>query len=377
MSEIAEQTIAELLTDALELEEGDEQISLLETAVRRADSECGLELQYRIREQLVRASIFGGATDIALVAFSWCLAQFDKNPGMFSEWAILWKYKWIVGLICNFPQVSKARIFQMLDDLAARSQRAGYGLRAVHMHRYRTEKFWNNREKVIEYFHKMEEHPKDGLSNCSVCELDDQVSFAFYRGNDERGIELARPLLNGEEQCATVPHRTYANILLPLVRLGRQREALQYHRQGYELVAGNKTFLDKISDHLIFLALTNNLTRALEIFEKHYPWMEKNHDAFYHFRFARAAWLLFEILSEQHDKSLSEPALTLPRFSPLYDDEGRYHAAEMAAAFKQQAAEVGRRFDERNETDFFAQTLAETPSLKSLRANFPLVAADG
>jgi len=373
MNEIVEQEIHDLLEEVVELEEGDEQISLLEAAVRLADRENDLELQYDIRDLLVRACIFGGATDKGLVAFSWCLAQFDKNPGQFSEWAILWKYKWIVGLICNFPQISKARIYQMLDDLAGRSRRAGYGLRAVYMHRYRTEKFWNNREKAIEYFHKMQEQPTDDLSNCSVCELDDQVGCAIYCGNDERALELAQPLLRGEQRCATVPHRTYANILLPLVRLGRLDEAIDYHRKGYELVAGNKSFLDKIADHLIFLALTEDFTRALEIFEKHYPWMEKNRDALYHFRFSRAAWLLFEILAEQPDKSLATPQLSLPRFFPLYSSEGRYDAAKVAAWFKQQAEEIGRRFDRRNETNFFAQTLAETPPLKALRAPFPLV----
>jgi tetratricopeptide (TPR) repeat protein len=280
--------------------------------------------------------------------------------------------KWIVGLICNFPQVSKARIYQMLDDLAERSRKAGYGLRAVQMHRYRTERFWNNREKAIEYFHKMQEQPKDDLSNCSVCELDDQVGFAIYRGNDERALELAQPLLHGEEGCATVPHRTYANVLLPLVRLGRQSEAIDYHRKGYRLVAGNQSFLDKVADHLIFLTLTENFKRALEIFEKHYPWMEKNRDAYYHFRFLRSAWLLFEILGEQSDKSLTAPQLNLPRNSPLYSSAGPYDAVKLAVYFKQQAEEMGRRFDKRNETDHFAQTLAATPSLKALSAPFPL-----
>jgi hypothetical protein len=325
---------------------------------------------------VVRASIFGGATEKALVTFSWCLAQFDRNPGQFSEWAILWKYKWIVGLICNFPQVPKVRILQMLEDLAARSRKAGYGLRAVHMHRYRTEQFWNNREKAIEFFHKMQEQPEDDLSNCSVCELDDQVGFAIYRGNDERALELAQPLLHGKGKCATVPHRTYANILLPLVRLGRQSEAIDYHRKGYELIAGNQSFLDKIADHLIFLTLTENFTRALEIFEKHYPWMEKNRDSYYHFRFTRAAWLLFEVLAEQADRSLAAPQLSLPRNFPLYSGAGTYDAAKVAAHFKQLAEEMGRRFDQRNETDHFAQTLAATPSLKALSAPFPLLEAE-
>ena len=66
----------------------------------------------------------------------------------------------------------------------------------------------------------------------------------------------------------------------------------------------------------------------------------------------------------------------MPRSFALYNENGHYNAAKMATAFKQQAAEMGRRFDERNETDFFAQTLTETPALKSLRAPFPLADTD-
>lgn len=367
MNEVAEQKIYELLGDALDLDEGDEQVSLIENAIRLADIEGDLETQYLAREQLMRACIFGGVTEKALVAFSWCLAQFDQNPGKFSEWAILWKYKWILGLICNFPQVSKTQICKMQDDFAERSQRGGYGPRAAQMHRYRSERFWDNKEKAIEYFRKMEEAPRDELANCSACELDDRVTFSVYRGNDERALELAQPLLDGKQQCGTVPHRTYANILLPLIRLGRLPEARQYHLKGYEMIAGNKSFLDKVAEHLMFLSLTGNYARAIEVFEKHFPWMEKNRDAFYHFRFSRAAWFMFEMLAEQPNESLAEPQLCLPRSFPLYSERGRYGAARLAAWFKQKADELALRFDQRNETDFFMRTIAETPSLRALR----------
>lgn len=51
MSELEVQEISELVEAALDLEEGDERISLLEVAVRLADREGDLELQYSIREE--------------------------------------------------------------------------------------------------------------------------------------------------------------------------------------------------------------------------------------------------------------------------------------------------------------------------------------
>jgi hypothetical protein len=219
----------------------------------------------------------------------------------------------------------------------------------------------------------MEAQPRDDVSNCSACELDERVSFSIYNGQDERAIELALPILEGEHKCATVPHRTYANILLPLIRLGRQKEALLYHRRGYAMISNNKVFLEKIADHLIFLALTENFQKALALVEKHYPWVENNRDAFYHFRFFRAAWLLFDLLAEQHEGSFK---LSLPGSFPLYSESGRYDAGRLAAWFKAKADEIAARFDERNETDFFSRTLSDTPALKKLRAHFSLREAE-
>lgn len=367
MSDVAEQ-VYQLLSQSLEFEDGDAQISLREEAVRLADLEGDLKLQYFAREVFVRSCIFGGATEKGLVAFAWLLAQFDSNPGRFDQWGILWKYKWINGVICDFPQVSKKRIYEMLDDLEQRALRAGYGLRAVTNQRYRAEKFWDHREKAIEYFRKLAELPPDKLSNCPLCETDERVNFAIYCGNDEQALDLAGPILSGSEKCGSVPHRTYANVLLPLIRLGRPNEALHYHLKSYGLIANNKSFLDKVGDHMICLTLTENLAQASALVEKHYSWTETNRDLFSHYRFFRASWLLFDVLAERN-KWIN---LNMARSFPLYSDDSLYDCARLAAWFKEKAEVAARRFDERNETDFFMRTIAETPLLKELRAPCPL-----
>jgi hypothetical protein len=365
--------VARLIVQAHGLPDGDEQIALCEEAVRLADLHGNLKLQYLARETLVRACVFGGAAEKALVGFSWLLAQFDRNPGAFDQWAILWKYKWIVNFICDFPQIPKARIYEMLDDLEERSVRAGYGLRAVLNYRYRTEKFWDDRERAVEYFRRMEETAQDGLNNCPACEMDERVSFAVYCGRDEEAHRLALRLFGSGEECRSVPHRTYANLLMPLLRLGRRREAMHCHLKGYALIADNKSFLDRASDHLLFLTLTENFARAGGLVEKHYPWIEKSRNAFSHFRFFRAAWLLFEMLEE---RSRERVRLNLPRSFPLFEESGVYDCARLASWFRQKAEALAARFDERNETDFFTRTLAETPALKLLSEPFPLPAAE-
>jgi hypothetical protein len=80
---------------------------------------------------------------------------------------------------------------------------------------------------------------------------------------------------------------------------------------------------------------------------------------------------LFELLAERSELF----KLKLPPSFPLFSENGDYDAARLAAWFKQKAEAIARRFDERNETDFFMRTLAETPLLKALRAAFPLAGA--
>ncbi len=363
-------TLEDLLHEASELGEGDEQISAIEEIVRRADLAGELRLQYRAREAFVRACIFGGAADKALVAFAWLLTQFDQHPGRFDEWAILWKYKWILANVCSFPSISKARIYEMLDDLAARSRSAGYGLRAATNLSYRAERFWDDRERAVELFNQMRELPRDSLSNCGACETDERVSFSTYVGDDPGALSQVEAIVSGRQKCGSVPHRTYANLLLPLIRLGRWNEAASFHQIGYDLISNNKTYLDKVGDHIIFLVLSQNFEKAIALVEKHFSWTLLNRDVLSRFRYFRAAWLLFGLLSEKREGRID---LKMPRTFPLHSRTGLYDPAALANWFQEKATAIAKRFDERNGTDAFAILMDKTLGLKQLSESWPIV----
>ena len=135
------------------------------------------------------------------------------------------------------------------------------------------------------------------------------------------------------------------------------------------MIRHNMNFMDEVADHLIFLVLTENLDRAVALFERHFSWIEQSRDLYDHFRFLLAAWLLFDVLSEQADDQVR---VKLGESFPQYSEDNLYDAKVLASWCRQKAADVGARFDERNQTDFFSQTLAETPALKNLCAPYPL-----
>lgn len=343
--------------------EGDEKIMMLEEAVRLADTMSDVKLQYQAREAFIEAAYFGGVPEKALVAYAWCLAQFDRNPEQFWEWRILWRYKWMVNVICDFPQISREQIYEMLDDMERRFRRAGYGLRAVYKYRYRMEKFFGNREEAIRLYHLAEQTGKDDLSDCNACEADGRVNFSLYCGEDESALRLAESLINGREKCRTVPHRTYSKLLVPLLRLGRREDAWQYHMRGYSMIKNERGMLDYLSEHFIFLSLYGDLKGAARILETHYSWTEKNTDVYERFVFYRGAWLMLDKAMEAGKKTLR---LRMPRSFPLYDAEHEYDTARLKEWFEARARELAAKFDARAGNDYFTKTLLDIEAIKQL-----------
>ncbi|HYP02369.1 MAG TPA: hypothetical protein VER76_19420 [Pyrinomonadaceae bacterium] len=377
MTAVTPDQVGELFIRSYYLEDGDAKIMLLEEAVRLADI-CGdFSLQCDARDQLITAATFGGAPEKALVAYSWCLAQHDRRAhneeAGLDQWRLLWMYKWILTNIASFPQIGKAQIEEMLDDMAARYQRAGYSLRPNYMLRHRIYKFWD-KEKAAYYFHKAHETYRDSASDCAACELDDAVSFALYQGDDAEAARLAVPIIQGRLRCGSIPKITFANLLLPLLGLGRADEAVSLHLQGYRLIArGGKGYISSIADHLTFLAVTENFDRAVRIFEKHLTDAAALADLASKFDYYLAAWFLLDTLGERGRATLK---LRLSPTLEVYTEGGVYETASLAAWFLEQARALAARFDARNESDYYTRDIEEAAALKKIFTPHPIREAE-
>ena len=352
-----------LLAEALEaINDGPEKIAVLEEAVRHADETGDLKFQYAAREDLVEAAYFGGAPDKAVVAYTWCLAQFDRHPGEFDEWRLLWRYKWMVNVIPDFPQIPRGQIYEMIEDMERRFRRGGYGLRSVYQYRYRVARFMGEREEAIRYYNRAQRELADAISDCQACRIDEQSSFHLYTGDDERALAVAEPLINLRQFCRTVPERTFARLLLPLLRLNRAEEAADFHRRGYRLSeARNHGSIEYVSDHVVYLALSGAPLLAARMAAKHYRWSESNHNPHERFIFYRAAWLALDLFA---DRGLTEIALRLPPTFPLHEESCLYETARLRDWFSARALEIAHRFDARNGNDHFTRELADLDALK-------------
>jgi hypothetical protein len=361
--------VEELLDEASMLEDGPARLMLLEEAVRLADSAGDAELGFDVRQELIHAATFGGYPEKSLVAFTWCLAQRDRDHGGQLGHGMLWKYKWIGNALPEFPQIPLGQIHGVLDDMSRRYEQAGMSLRAVHKLRCGLAMGMGDREAARAHHRAWREAAVDSVSDCPACERNHRVKYLCFLGREAEGMTYAAPILQGRLRCAEIPHATFARVLVPLVRLGRVEEAMAYHRQGLRLVTSNRSFVREVALHLTFLALTDNLAHAVRLLEKHLGWALEKEGHARRFDFFLAVRFLLERLEAAGKAAVR---LRLPAALPLRSPGGEYAVGELAAWFDADLQALAARFDARNGTDWFARRLAENRALKVLVVPFPV-----
>jgi hypothetical protein len=369
MSAAYESQFNELLEQAAGLPYSPSKVMLLEEAVRLADSHNRVEDGFLARENLIQAATFSGYPEKTLVAFSWCLAQCDRDPENYPDDDILWQYKWVADSLAGFPQITREQIDATMEDITRRYRRAGAGQRAVHELRCKAAIDMGEVEAARRHQKLWQDTPRDWVTDCRACERNALVQYYIFIGKDAKALEEAEPILRGSERCATIPHNTLSHVLLPLARLGRPQEAMTYHRKGYRLVSDNKEFLRAVARHLTFLVVTANLAKATKLFEKHLPWALEAMDLSQRFNFYLAALFLIEQLREGGKDSLK---LRLPAAFPGHQESGKYDLANLAKWLEDETRELAARFDERNGNDYFSRRLAERHRLKELVSPVPL-----
>jgi hypothetical protein len=361
--------VKELMSRASRMKEGEAKVMALEEAARLADTHGDLDVAFEVRDALIDAGTFGGFPDKALVAFAWCRGQAKKNPDRFDSSMLLWKQKWVVARLDDFPHVTLKQIREALDDLEQTYAKADAGKRSVLKLRYQTARDMGAQAEAEQYWAQWVEAPRDHLTDCRACDQDDEIDYFIERGEHARAVEKARPILDGRLRCAEIPHLTYGSVLYPLLKLEQLEEARNCHLHGYPMVARNRDFLATVGEHIEFLALTDNLARGLTLFEKHLGWA-LNHASYRdRFTFHAAASLLLSRLVAEGRETVS---LRLPKAFPLHQRQGTYETQVLHGWLEGQAKEIAGRFDARNGTDRFQKLLQRTHGLVNDVRPFPI-----
>jgi hypothetical protein len=350
----------ELQSEAWGLEASPAKVAILEQAVQLADSLGDEGEAFQIRQQLIEAATFGGMEDRALVAFSWCLAQSDKNPDQFPEADLLWKYKWILAGITAFPGVSRERIHAMEDDFQLRLKRNGYGLRSLYKLRMDNAKEMGYLKEGAKLEAKWRKSRRDPMVDCYACEVDDEVSIRVANGEYAKAIQLARPLLTGKISCHSVPQRTYADIIIAELSRNRIAAAGKAFAVGYPQVAGNPDYLSTIGWHLCYLTRVADVPRGLRLIERHLPWASQTNNPNERMNFYSRTATFFERLGGERPKPRK---VRIPDTLAIHNDDDRYAPEQLARWFHEEAAKIAARFDARNGNGHITWDMADTRAL--------------
>ena len=131
MSQDYRQQVNELRARAAPLGRTPVRLALEEEAVRMADTHQDTTLGFTLRRDLIQTATFCGHPEKSLVAFTWLLAQADRDPERFPESQLMWQYKWIVNALDRFPQITRKQIEDALADMEARYRRCGLTLKPL------------------------------------------------------------------------------------------------------------------------------------------------------------------------------------------------------------------------------------------------------
>ena len=348
------QTIQDLLALAEQQDPPEAAIPFLEQAVRLADTQQDRAAAFHARCELVQAATFGGFPDKAMIHFAWLLGTYDRYPAEFGgrSYQMLWMYKWILSSAVDNPAFPLARLERLEADFERRTRQHGSGAHYLAYHRLMLAKQMGDQRRAQAAFLAWRSLPRDGLSDCEACEQNKVMGYYAWRGNHEAAVQLGQNIITRGMSCHNVPTVTHANLLLPLLALDRHDEARHAHAEGLRLARLDRHFIETIAEHLRYLTLTGQPDLALKVWAEHLGLALGVRNPNDQFDFLCASAALWASLPP------ADPVtLTLPRSFALYRADRTYHPGTMSEHFRQEAAALGRRFDERNGTRRFEQHL--------------------
>ncbi|MER7469847.1 MULTISPECIES: hypothetical protein [unclassified Micromonospora] len=344
------------------------QIAAMEQLLRRVDAGDDRELAFVTRMQATTAYVYGGEPAKSFVTFSWCLAEFDRDPQPYHQryaHQLLWHVKYMVTGLLRFPEVPLDRTYAVLDDMERRYREGGHSLQAVHKHRFLVADHLGDADAAAHWYRLWQTTPRDELSDCAGCDPTTQVQYLADTGRHAEAVALAEPVLAGRLSCTEQPQAILTALLVPYLRTDRGDEARDAHREAYRRLRGNLSDLWDIGNHVEFCTLTGNDARALEIVERHLDWLDRAPSPAAAMHFAAAAAAALRRAGE----------LTVYRRAAGDRPAGEITASALAAELTGTATALAARFDARNGTSHQSEWVARRLAVEPTGTHLPLSAS--
>ncbi len=368
----SEDDLWNLLREASGMPYGAAQIALIEQVLARADSIGSDDLAFTARMLATTAYTHGGEPAKSFVTFSWCLAEYDRDPVRYQRHThnLLWHFKYMISALRRFPEIPLSRTYAALDDMERRYRSGGHSMHAVYAYRQSIAAHVGDVDEAEKWFQKWNTAARDGLSDCAGCDPTSKAHWLASQHRDEEAIAVAEPVLGGKLTCVEQPQSILTTLLLPYARTGRDDSARDAHRRAYRVMRSNLADFGQISVHLTFLALTGNENLAREILIRHLPWLDVAPSPADEMDFAAAGALVLRRLREA-----GHGATTVHRPAHGSRAAADLSVADLEATLVATATDLASRFDARNGTGEQSRQVRDTIEAEPRNAQIPIATA--
>ncbi|MBC2011533.1 tetratricopeptide repeat protein [Listeria marthii] len=288
-----------------------EKIKALERIITSADAHNDVEIGRWARDFLIDVCLTVGFPKKQLQAFSWLISKWEDedNDVYIDTEDLLWKYKWVSEHVPTFDEVSKAQIDGLLDDMKVKFEQENYSLRPYYKVCTLAAMRMGDAEKAKELFEKWSNTKEDFLNDCAVCERQDQLHYYYFVKDYEAAKKKAKPIIEGKQVCAEVPHLTYGIMALTYLALGDAEMAQQCFDKGYPLVEKQSSLIPPLGQLLKYLVLTKQTEKAREVLDTNLEIVLQAEGGLDRLIFLQAAYPLFDREKEADLVAMTE-ALT-------------------------------------------------------------------
>lgn len=337
----------------------------MEEAVRIADLHQDIELGIRARGWLIYNATFSGNSDKALVSFTWVLAQIDRDPRLESileeeiGYSLMWQFKWISPL--DFPHVTRKQALHFLDDMSRRYAERGLSQRAVEAKRSQAGRSLDDTKMTQFHFEQWKMMEPDGSEDCWACETAFEVRHHLFIDDLDQAMAIAAPLFEGTISCPSQPG-IFSSLLHPLFQAGRLEEADRLQRRSqHQLEENGSDFTADLGEHIQFLTLTDQLPRAIGLFERHCSTALTCPEPDSRWIFLACSHLLFRRMEAIGQKTIK---LRVHKDFPVpHNGKQQYVIQTLVQWLYHTAKQLGDQFDDRNGTTSYHDELAENETL--------------
>jgi hypothetical protein len=366
---VSEADLRRMLAHARDLR-GPARFAALDAVFRHADAAENTAFAFKARLESIEEFHDGGDPTRAFLAFSWCLAAHDREPGLASSHQVsvlLWAFKWVIWALPQFPDIPLDRTAAVLEDMQRRYLLHGASLHAVHQHRWLVAHHTGDEQAAQHWYDQMVTARRDRFSDCSACVPSSQVRHLAAVGRLAEAIAVGTPYKGRSLLCTEQPQWILSELLLPYTMTGRLDDAVHAHHEAYRRMRDNRHHLDNIAAHVLFCGVTGNEARGLELIERHAGWLEHPSTQFAAMEFASAAARVLRGLRDQ-----GRGDLVVRRRS---DDGARAWETTVDALHAELvglARELALRFDERNGNTHQSSRVEQRMAMTAAAEKLPL-----